>query len=209
MSQNRARSFIRTKRWCKCIIQSKKLFTPRSRFSTYLTPVTVTPVRIYERTKTEISKVEVPKVHLEESPAKIDPKLRQSPDESVDFTTKLDIADPTMNKRLPMFSVLDRYGCLLKGSIEPSIEKEKMIEMYNVMNRVQTLDDVFFNAQRQGRISFYMQSSGEEATQIGANDLDIPYPRYFITFEFLFEIITAARITLLTLHNLPLLSYRN
>ena len=66
-----------------------------------------------------------------------------------------------------MYSVLDRTGCLLKGAVEPSIEKEKIIEMYNVMSRVQTLDDIFFNAQRQGRISFYMQSSGEEATQIG------------------------------------------
>ena len=66
-----------------------------------------------------------------------------------------------------MYCVLDRNGCLLKGAVEPIIEKNKVIEMYNVMSRVQTLDDVFFNAQRQGRISFYMQSAGEEATQIG------------------------------------------
>jgi 2-oxoisovalerate dehydrogenase E1 component alpha subunit len=39
--------------------------------------------------------------------------------------------------------------------------------MYKLMIRIQAVDDVFYNAQRQGRISFYMQNNGEEATHIG------------------------------------------
>jgi 2-oxoisovalerate dehydrogenase E1 component alpha subunit len=39
--------------------------------------------------------------------------------------------------------------------------------MYASMVRVQVLDDIMYHAQRQGRISFYMQATGEEATHIG------------------------------------------
>ena len=94
-------------------------------------------------------------------------ELPQSPDESIKHTTVLAIVDPTLNKRWSMFSILDRFGKCLPGAVVPSIEKEKLLNMYTIMSRVQTLDDIFFNAQRQGRISFYMQSAGEEATQIG------------------------------------------
>ena len=97
--------------------------------------------------------------------------LPQSPDESIKHTTELTVVDPTLNKRWSMFSILDRFGKCLPGAVVPSIEREKMLDMYTVMSRVQTLDDVFFNAQRQGRISFYMQSAGEEAIQIGIVNL--------------------------------------
>ena len=40
--------------------------------------------------------------------------------------------------------------------------------MYKSMVQVQTIDDIFYNAQRQGRISFYMQNMGEEAVQVGS-----------------------------------------
>lgn len=93
--------------------------------------------------------------------------LPQSPDESIKHTTVLAIVDPTLNKRWSMFSILDRFGKCLPGAVVPSVEREKLLNMYTIMSRVQTLDDIFFNAQRQGRISFYMQSAGEEATQIG------------------------------------------
>lgn len=36
------------------------------------------------------------------------------------------------------------------------------------MGRLQCFDDVLYNAQRQGRISFYMQNAGEEATHVGS-----------------------------------------
>jgi 2-oxoisovalerate dehydrogenase E1 component alpha subunit len=34
--------------------------------------------------------------------------------------------------------------------------------------RLRAMDNIFYNAQRQGRISFYMTSSGEEATHIAS-----------------------------------------
>ncbi len=35
------------------------------------------------------------------------------------------------------------------------------------MCRVQAMDQIFYDAQRQGRISFYMTNTGEEALQVG------------------------------------------
>lgn len=40
--------------------------------------------------------------------------------------------------------------------------------MYRTMIRINVVDSILFEAQRQGRLSFYMQNSGEEATQIGS-----------------------------------------
>ncbi|CAE7894490.1 bckd-1A [Symbiodinium sp. KB8] len=40
--------------------------------------------------------------------------------------------------------------------------------MYEDMCRVQEMDRVFYDAQRQGRISFYMQNGGEEGAQVGS-----------------------------------------
>lgn len=59
-------------------------------------------------------------------------------------------------------------GKVLDNAPTPIIEKEEAQEMYKKMGRIQAIDDVFYNAQRQGRISFYMQNSGEEATHIGS-----------------------------------------
>lgn len=40
--------------------------------------------------------------------------------------------------------------------------------MYKTMIRLETMDDILYNAQRQGRVSFYMTNYGEEALQIGS-----------------------------------------
>jgi 2-oxoisovalerate dehydrogenase E1 component alpha subunit len=40
--------------------------------------------------------------------------------------------------------------------------------LYRCMARLQTMDTLFYEAQRQGRFSFYMTSAGEEATVVGA-----------------------------------------
>ncbi len=40
--------------------------------------------------------------------------------------------------------------------------------MYKSMATVNVMDTILYDAQRQGRISFYMTSFGEEATHIGS-----------------------------------------
>ncbi|CAE7621041.1 bckd-1A, partial [Symbiodinium microadriaticum] len=67
-----------------------------------------------------------------------------------------------------MFQVMDVNGNKIPSAPEVNIDKDTIIEMYRVMVRLQALDDVFYNAQRQGRISFYMQSAGEEGAVVGS-----------------------------------------
>lgn len=40
--------------------------------------------------------------------------------------------------------------------------------MYKTMVTLATMDPILYDAQRQGRISFYMTSTGEEATHLGS-----------------------------------------
>lgn len=84
------------------------------------------------------------------------------------ITTKLDIVDTASSvEKWPVFRILSPSGRILEGAEEPELDKELAQKMYKMMIRIQSIDDVFYNVQRQGRISFYMQNIGEEATQIG------------------------------------------
>lgn len=83
-------------------------------------------------------------------------------------TPTLDIVDTQKADKIPMFRIKDAAGKTLPGAVAPVFDKETATKMYCTMNRIQALDDVFYNAQRQGRVSFYMQNIGEEALQIGS-----------------------------------------
>ena len=67
----------------------------------------------------------------------------------------------------PMYRILNPLG-IIEGFTDFEPDKDETIRMYTYMNKIQVLDDILYNTQRQGRISFYMQNSGEEATQIGS-----------------------------------------
>lgn len=45
---------------------------------------------------------------------------------------------------------------------------------YKEMVVISVMDNVLYNAQRQGRVSFYMTSSGEEATHVGQTPAGLP-----------------------------------
>ena len=83
-------------------------------------------------------------------------------------TTTCNIIDPQQQSKWPVFRMLDLNGKIMDGVKDPNLDPQVMKNMYTIMGRSQALDDVFYNAQRQGRISFYMQNSGEEATHVGS-----------------------------------------
>jgi 2-oxoisovalerate dehydrogenase E1 component alpha subunit len=83
------------------------------------------------------------------------------------ITTKLNIVNPLEGEKIPVFRMLAPNGKFMEGVEEPEISEELALKMYQYMVRIQNLDDIFYNAQRQGRISFYMQAAGEEAIHIG------------------------------------------
>ncbi|KAF8304510.1 putative 2-oxoisovalerate dehydrogenase alpha subunit [Trypanosoma cruzi] len=67
----------------------------------------------------------------------------------------------------PMFHVLDLDGRVVNPKQEPEVSKETLIKMMEAMLRQQSIDLILMEAQRQGRISFYMTSMGEEASAVG------------------------------------------
>ena len=48
------------------------------------------------------------------------------------------------------------------------VSKELAVKMYSNMVTLQIMDTIFYEAQRQGRISFYLTSNGEEAINIAS-----------------------------------------
>lgn len=76
------------------------------------------------------------------------------------ITTTLHIQDTTQNPKIPVFRILDVHGIPLSDAHVPNLDIELAQRMYKTMIREQTVDDIFYNAQRQGRISFYMQNTG-------------------------------------------------
>ncbi|RSH93428.1 hypothetical protein EHS25_007784 [Saitozyma podzolica] len=77
-------------------------------------------------------------------------------------------------KTIPTFRVLDEEGHLVRGAHIPEISKEEAIRMYHIMTLVPIVDNVLYQSQRQGRISFYMQCAGEEAATVGSAAAMLP-----------------------------------
>ncbi|KAJ6306908.1 hypothetical protein OIU78_022086 [Salix suchowensis] len=63
------------------------------------------------------------------------------------------------------------------------LSEEVSVKIYSIMVSLQMMDTVFYEAQRQGRISFYLTSAGEEAINIAsaaalsADDIILPQYR--------------------------------
>ncbi|KAK1444409.1 2-oxoisovalerate dehydrogenase subunit alpha [Babesia gibsoni] len=82
-----------------------------------------------------------------------------------EFTNKLElILDSPV---IPIFQVMDTEGKLLEGWENPFGSDEEVVEHYKTMVKLSIWDDIFYNIQRQGRISFYIQNQGEEPMQVG------------------------------------------
>ncbi|MGO1692596.1 MAG: thiamine pyrophosphate-dependent dehydrogenase E1 component subunit alpha [Marinobacter sp.] len=84
--------------------------------------------------------------------------------------------------RVPTFKLLKQDGSLYKGGKAPDIDKEKALRIYHAMVTTRVLDERMLGAQRQGRLSFYMQCTGEEASVIGStaalDDADMIMAQY-------------------------------
>ena len=63
---------------------------------------------------------------------------------------------------------MNRKGNVIDPSHEPKFDNKTLLNMYTYMNLLAKFDGIMYEAQRQGRISFYMQNHGETAAQIGS-----------------------------------------
>lgn len=69
---------------------------------------------------------------------------------------------------IPTFKLLKQDGKLYKSAKAPDLDKDKALRIYRAMVTTRILDERMLAAQRQGRLSFYMQCTGEEAAVVGS-----------------------------------------
>ncbi|KAJ0792891.1 putative 3-methyl-2-oxobutanoate dehydrogenase (2-methylpropanoyl-transferring) [Helianthus annuus] len=66
------------------------------------------------------------------------------------------------------------------------LSKEVAVKMYRDMVTLQVMDTIFYEAQRQGRISFYLTTIGEEAINIASaaalSHNDFVFPQVTLRF---------------------------
>mmetsp|Transcript_100524 Transcript_100524/g.287927 ORF Transcript_100524/g.287927 Transcript_100524/m.287927 type:complete len:417 (+) Transcript_100524:136-1386(+) len=79
------------------------------------------------------------------------------------------MVSPDAHPTWKLFRLLDEDGHLVEGaSMPPSVSAEEWVRMYKAMVSQQEMDTIFYGSQRQGRVSFYMTATGEEAIHIGS-----------------------------------------
>ena len=122
------------------------------------------------------------------------PEPKYRPGDSVDFSD-IEVPDvdalpkPDENSHPSTMSDLS-YGLVrvldfdnqAKGSWNPDLDADKLRSMLRNMMLLRAFDDRMFRAQRQGKTSFYMKSTGEEATSVAATMAldreDMCFPSY-------------------------------
>jgi len=109
-------------------------------------------------------------------------ELLEFPGAKVGFINELKFVSATPHEPVPCYRILDDYGRPIKGAHIPEMEKSFALRMYHNMVTLQTMDTLFYEAQRQGRFSFYLTTIGEEAINIASaaalHDDDIVYAQY-------------------------------
>lgn len=101
------------------------------------------------------------------------------------YTTEIKpIESLNLNSAIPTVRLCDKMGKAVEGAELPEelVKPDILIEIYRKMLLLVSMDKLLYEAQRQGRISFYMTSSGEEATHFGSaaalNPEDPIYAQY-------------------------------
>ncbi|CAI0625356.1 unnamed protein product, partial [Linum tenue] len=110
----------------------------------------------------------------------------------VSYTHSLNfISKSSTQNRVPCYRVLDDNGVVIRSSSgdlesqlqqQPLISQQTALKIYREMVRLQVMDTIFYEAQRQGRLSFYLTSTGEEAISVASaaalSSDDVVMPQY-------------------------------
>ncbi|KAH8114324.1 thiamine diphosphate-binding protein [Phellopilus nigrolimitatus] len=86
------------------------------------------------------------------------------------ITSKLHFFNSVMgdDKQIPTYRVLGRDGKLVEDAVLPEIDEAFSRRLYETMSALPLMDNVLYNVQRQGKISFYLLQHGEEASIVGS-----------------------------------------
>ncbi|XP_003376325.1 2-oxoisovalerate dehydrogenase complex, E1 component, alpha subunit [Trichinella spiralis] len=100
----------------------------------------------------------------------------------IKFTDQLHFVNDKGENALPVFRIIDNLGNVVNAEMIKAFSADLCMRMYKKMLLVHVVDEILYNAQRQGRISFYLTNDGEEATQIGSASAlqadDLIYAQY-------------------------------
>ncbi|KRX39496.1 2-oxoisovalerate dehydrogenase subunit alpha, mitochondrial [Trichinella murrelli] len=100
----------------------------------------------------------------------------------IKFTDQLHFVNDSGENALPVFRIIDNLGNVVNAEMIKAFNADLCMRMYKKMLLVHVIDEILYNAQRQGRISFYLTNDGEEATQIGSASAlqadDLIYAQY-------------------------------
>jgi 2-oxoisovalerate dehydrogenase E1 component alpha subunit len=83
------------------------------------------------------------------------------------FTSALSFEHPSTYPAIPTYRCTSPDGDIVDPSVKPGPDS-LALSMYENMLSVSIMDLIMFDAQRQGRLSFYMTSQGEEGTCVGS-----------------------------------------
>ncbi|CAL1674138.1 unnamed protein product [Lasius platythorax] len=83
------------------------------------------------------------------------------------FTNNIQFVNKESYESIPIYRILEpsRKAELPK---DEKLSETYLLKMYCDMMTISTMDKILYESQRQGRISFYMTNTGEEAVQIGS-----------------------------------------
>lgn len=123
---------------------------------------------------------------LESSTSQSIPKIEfdrpQFPGSQSQWTEKLEFVRSDIYDGIPVYRVLNRDGHVIDPSHDPKLGQELITNLYKGMTLLNTMDRILYESQRQGRISFYMTSFGEEGTHFGSaaalDPQDLIYGQY-------------------------------
>ncbi|XP_043278499.1 2-oxoisovalerate dehydrogenase subunit alpha, mitochondrial [Venturia canescens] len=98
------------------------------------------------------------------------------------FTDKIHFINKQSYDPIPIYRILTPTNDAKTIANIVKVDKERLLQMYKSMVSVSVMDKILYESQRQGRISFYMTSVGEEALQIGSAEAvtlkDLIYSQY-------------------------------
>ncbi|XP_025074190.1 2-oxoisovalerate dehydrogenase subunit alpha, mitochondrial [Pogonomyrmex barbatus] len=83
------------------------------------------------------------------------------------FTNNVQFVNRDSYEPIPIYRILEPSQ-KVELPIDEKLNETYLVKMYRDMVTISIMDKILYESQRQGRISFYMTNTGEEAIQIGS-----------------------------------------
>ena len=100
------------------------------------------------------------------------------------FTTTMEFQNPAETHAMSTYRIMDADGIVVDTTRDPqNASDDEIVKWYKNMLTVSIMDVIMFDAQRQGRTSFYMVSAGEEGIAVGSASALIPEDVIFAQYR--------------------------